>query len=87
MRSNFLITALLGASSVSAMLDCKKIRASEHTFDISALSGPHSVVTSRLDPITGTHHNRTYTIDVCAPLKKSGDGNKKEECPNGTRGK
>lgn len=87
MRSNILMTALLGASSASAMLDCNKIVASDHTFDMSTLRGPHSIVTSRLDPITGTHHNRTYTLDVCGNLKKSGDAKKTEECPNGTRGK
>ncbi|OAA52851.1 Autophagy-related protein 27 [Cordyceps fumosorosea ARSEF 2679] len=85
MRSDVLVTALLGASSASAMLDCTKIVASEHTFDLSKLGGPHSVVTSRLEPITGLHHNRTYTLDVCGNLKKSGDAKKTEECPNGTR--
>ncbi|OAA76046.1 Autophagy-related protein 27 [Akanthomyces lecanii RCEF 1005] len=85
MRSDILVTALLGASSASAMLDCKKIVASEHEFDLSKLGGPHSVVTSRLDPITGLHHNRTYTLDVCGNLKKSGDAKPTEECPNGTR--
>ncbi|KAM3514534.1 hypothetical protein MY11210_001769 [Beauveria gryllotalpidicola] len=85
MRADILVTALFGASSVSAMLDCKKIVASEHEFDLSKLAGPHSVVTSRLEPITGLHHNRTYTLDVCGNLKKSGDAKKTEECPNGTR--
>lgn len=85
MRSDVLLTALLGASSASAMLDCNKIVASEHTFDLSKLGGPHSVVTSRLEPITGLHHNRTYTLDVCGNLKKSGDAKPNEECPNGTR--
>ncbi|TQV91669.1 hypothetical protein V2A60_008608 [Cordyceps javanica] len=85
MRSNALVAVLLGASLTSAMLDCKKIVASEHTFDFSKLGGPHSVVTSRLEPITGLHHNRTYTLDVCGNLKKSGDANAREECPNGTR--
>ncbi|KAJ3474087.1 hypothetical protein NLG97_g9999 [Lecanicillium saksenae] len=85
MRSVILMTALLGASSASDAFECSKISASDHTFDLSKLGGPHSVVTSRLDPITGNHHNRTYTIDVCAPLKKGGDAKKTEQCPDGTR--
>lgn len=88
MRSTVLVTALLGASSASAaILECKKILVDKHTFDMSKLGGPHSVVTSRFDPITGYHHNMTYTLDVCGNLKKSGDAKKTEECPNGTRGK
>lgn len=29
--------------------------------------------------------NVTYTVDICAPLRRSGKVDKKEECPHGTR--
>ncbi|WKT38499.1 hypothetical protein QSH57_000317 [Fusarium oxysporum f. sp. vasinfectum] len=65
-------------------LDCGKIRADGHTFDLSKLGGPHSVVTTRFKPSPPEHYNTTYTLDICKPLKKKG-GKKDEECPNGTR--
>ncbi|KAG4295055.1 hypothetical protein FPRO06_01639 [Fusarium proliferatum] len=65
-------------------LDCGKIRADGHTFDLSKLGGPHSVLTTRFKPSPPEHYNTTYTLDICKPLKKKG-GKKDEECPNGTR--
>ena len=82
-----LISLLLAAVPAGAAgIDCKQIRADGHTFNLNALGGPHSVVTSRWESSTETHFNTTYTIDICKPLKKGGKGDKKEECPNGTRG-
>lgn len=66
------------------MLDCKKIVADGHTFNLEKLSGPHSVVTSKYSSLSDAYHNTTYTLDVCQPLKKKG---KDKSCPNGTRGK
>ncbi|XP_044723892.1 autophagy-related protein [Hirsutella rhossiliensis] len=68
-----------------AMLRCDNVRVDGHSFDLSQLGGPHSVVTSRYESIPDTHHNFTYTLDICKPLKKSGKVKKTEECPNGTR--
>ncbi|KOS22400.1 Autophagy-related protein 27 [Escovopsis weberi] len=83
--SALLYGLLLGPLQAAALLDCKKVRVDGHNFDISALGGPHSVVTSRFEPSTNAHQNTTYTVDVCQPLKKSGKGKGKEDCPNGTR--
>ncbi|KAF4589792.1 Autophagy-like protein 27 [Ophiocordyceps camponoti-floridani] len=68
-----------------AMLRCENVRVDGHSFDLSQLGGPHSVVTSRYESIPDAHHNTTYTLDICKPLKKSGTVKKTEECPNGTR--
>ena len=61
--------------------DCKKIRADTHTVNMSPLRGPHSITTSQLN--SSVYYNTTYTIDVCAPLKHSGDG---KACWQNTRG-
>lgn len=84
--SRLVLPLLLGASSVSAMLDCKNIVVDDHKFVLEKLGGPHSVVTSRWEDLAQTHFNTTYTVDICQPLKKSGKTKKSEECPNGTRG-
>lgn len=76
---------LLAAAPAQALLDCEKLRVDGHTFNLKPLGGPHSVVTSRWEPIPETHLNTTYTVDICQPLKKSGKGKKNEECPNGTQ--
>ncbi|KHN98336.1 autophagy-related protein 27 [Metarhizium album ARSEF 1941] len=68
-----------------AMLHCENILINGYKFNLEKLKGPHSVVTSKYDSTTHTHHNTTYTLDVCQPLKKSGKSKSKEECPNGTR--
>ncbi|KAG9256254.1 autophagy-related protein 27 [Emericellopsis atlantica] len=67
------------------MLRCENVRIDGHSFDLSELGGPHSVVTSRWESLAETHFNTTYTVDICQPLKKSGKSKKGEECPNGTR--
>lgn len=76
----------LGPLRSSAMLRCDNVRVDGHSFDLSQLGGPHSVVTSRYESIPDAHHNVTYTLDICKPLKKSGKAKNTEECPNGTRG-
>ncbi|KND94241.1 Autophagy-like protein 27 [Tolypocladium ophioglossoides CBS 100239] len=83
--SAFALSMLLAPLPSWAMLYCENIRIDDHSFDLSKLGGPHSVVTSRYESIPDAHHNTTYTLDICKPLKKSGKGKKTEECPNGTR--
>ncbi|PHH65793.1 hypothetical protein CDD81_1520 [Ophiocordyceps australis] len=78
---SLLLTRNLGA----AMLRCDNVRVDGHSFDLSKLGGPHSVVTTRYESLPNVHHNVTYTLDICKPLKKSGKAKKSEECPNGTR--
>lgn len=82
-----LLSSLLLASLPVQAYDCKKLRVDGHTFDLGSLGGPHSVVTTRWESSAQAHFNTTYTVDICKPLKKSGKAKKKEECPNGTRGK
>uniref|UniRef100_A0A0B7JTZ7 Autophagy-related protein 27 n=1 Tax=Bionectria ochroleuca TaxID=29856 RepID=A0A0B7JTZ7_BIOOC len=79
-----LLLAVSPASSTS-ILHCDNLVVDKHTFDLSALTGPHSVVTSRYNSIADNYHNTTYTLDICRPLKKTGSGKKGEECPNGTQ--
>lgn len=80
-----LLLAVSPASSTS-ILHCDNLVVDKHRFDLSALTGPHSVVTSRYNSIADNYHNTTYTLDICRPLKKTGSGKKGEECPNGTQG-
>ncbi|KAF5672465.1 autophagy-related protein [Fusarium heterosporum] len=79
----FLLPLLAAPAYAAETLDCGKIRADGHTFDLSKLGGPHSIVTTRYRPNPPEHYNTTYTVDVCKPLKKT--DKKTSECPNGTR--
>lgn len=56
----------------------------QHRFNLAALAGPHTVVTHEYT--RPTYHNTTYTIDVCAPLRRKGEVPAEERCPDGTRG-
>lgn len=77
--------ALLFAPLASAAgLQCDSIVVENHKYDLSPLRGPHSVVTT----IAEAHavYNTTYTLDLCAPLKRAGDNiPATEQCPAGTR--
>lgn len=65
-------------------LDCGNIVTDGKQWDLSKLGGPRSVMTSHETP--PTIHNTTYTIDICRPLKRSGEVKNGYECPVGTRG-
>jgi hypothetical protein len=79
---------LLGAPSTvsgsSSSLRCGELEVDGHKFDFSPLKGPHTVTTSEFHPPTYT--NTTYTLDLCAYLKRKGDVKKGDECPKDTRG-
>ncbi|KAF6835272.1 autophagy-related protein 27 [Colletotrichum plurivorum] len=80
----FLLALLVSPlPAAAATIDCEHIRVDDVSFNFKALGGPHSVVTSRWHPPTFT--NTSYTVDICKPLKRKGDVNKDEQCPNGTR--
>ncbi|KAJ3950064.1 type II membrane protein [Colletotrichum fioriniae] len=79
----FVLALLLAPLPAAAMLDCKHIRVDDVSFNLEALGGPHSVVTSQWHPPTYT--NTSYTVDICAPLKRKGDVKKEEQCPSFTR--
>ncbi|KAH7133355.1 autophagy-related protein 27 [Dactylonectria estremocensis] len=82
--SALLLPLLVAPVWGGSTLTCENIRVDGHSFDLSKLGGPHSVVTSRLQSSPPAHFNTTYTLDICKPLKMSGKP-KGEECPNGTR--
>ena len=77
---------LLAPSSVSgaSFLHCGELVVDGHKFDFSPLKGPHTITTSEFHP--PTYSNTTYTLDLCAYLKRKDDVKKGDECPNGTRG-
>lgn len=81
-----LLYLLLLATPATAMLQCDKILVDRQKFNFKDLGGPHSVVTTQAleewQPFE--FRNTTYTLDLCAPLKK--DGPSHESCPNGARG-
>lgn len=79
------ISLLLAPLPVATMFNCDQVVSDGQQFNLKALGGPHSVVTSKV--IGDRIHNTTYTVDICAPLKKKGSTKKSDQCPNGTRGK
>ncbi|KUI55263.1 Autophagy-related protein 27 [Cytospora mali] len=80
-----LLSLVLLATPATAMLRCEQIRVDGQQFNFKDLGGPHSVVTTQEQPSWEPYDyiNTTYTLDLCAPLKK--DGPRKESCPNGSR--
>lgn len=89
--TTFLSLALLatttppGVSAAGELLECKNVVIDGHKFDLGELGGPHTVVTEEFSP--PEHINTTYTLDICAPLKRSEKVPKGHECPNGSRGR
>ncbi|KAK7746941.1 type II membrane protein [Cytospora paraplurivora] len=81
-----ILSLLLLATPAAAMLRCDHIQVDGQKFNFRDLGGPHSVVTTQAQPEWEPYDyiNTTYTLDLCAPLKK--DGPVKESCPNGSRG-
>ncbi|ROW04171.1 hypothetical protein VSDG_01015 [Cytospora chrysosperma] len=80
-----LLSLVLLATPATAMLRCEHIQVDGQKFNFKDLGGPHSVVTTQEQPSWEPYDyvNTTYTLDLCAPLKK--DGPVKESCPNGSR--
>lgn len=73
---------LLLAPSASATFDCKNIVADNVKFNLGELKGAHTVLTTEFTP--PSFHNTTFTVDICAPLKRVKDVKKEEKCPLGT---
>ncbi len=73
---------LLLSHPASAAYDCNHARIGGQSFDLSPLSGPHSV--SHVVDHTASRFNTTYTLDICKPLRRSKGGDGKHECPNST---
>ncbi|KAK4215013.1 autophagy-related protein 27 [Rhypophila decipiens] len=81
--SLLLVTAPATVSAAGELLQCKKVVIDGHKFDLGELGGPHTVVTEEFSP--PEHINTTYTLDICAPLKRSEKVPRGHECPNGAR--
>ncbi|KFY48071.1 hypothetical protein V495_01640 [Pseudogymnoascus sp. VKM F-4514 (FW-929)] len=79
------LLSLLFPLSVAALgtIDCSKMLADKHNFDLSALDGPHSVMHSVDQPPSML--NTTYTINICRPLVPDSGVKKEERCPGPTR--
>ncbi|KZF24090.1 hypothetical protein L228DRAFT_244964 [Xylona heveae TC161] len=77
--------SLLQFASLSSAItfDCEHVVVEGKSFDLSPLSGPHSV--SWVRPHPPSLYNTTFTVDVCKPLKRTKGVPKDEECPSGTR--
>lgn len=78
-------TLLASLQSVSAGVgfDCKTVVDDGVMWDLSALAGPKTVHWVHEEP--PSIHNITFTIDICAPLKRLKDVPRKEQCESGTR--
>ena len=83
-----ILYALLPLSHLAAAvsIDCDHIRVDGKKFDLSKLAGRHSIsvhATSR----PPAEYNTTWTVNLCAPLKKLDGIRDQDQCPAGTRGK
>ncbi|EXJ66261.1 uncharacterized protein A1O5_10413 [Cladophialophora psammophila CBS 110553] len=81
-----LLPLLLSLSHLAASvsIDCHHIRVDGKKFDLSKLAGRHSVnVHDASRP--PAEYNTTWTIDLCAPLKKLEGIRDQDQCPGGTR--
>ncbi|OCT49791.1 autophagy-related protein 27 [Cladophialophora carrionii] len=81
-----LLSILLSLSHLAAAvsIDCDHIRVDGKKFDLSKLAGRHSVSvhdTSR----PPAEYNTTWTVNLCAPLKKLEGIRDQDQCPAGTR--
>ncbi|KIW18822.1 hypothetical protein PV08_03111 [Exophiala spinifera] len=75
---------LLAQLSAAASIDCENIVVDGKKFDISKLAGRHAITvhdTSR----PPAEYNTTWSIDLCAPLKKIDGVLDADQCPMGTR--
>jgi len=80
-----LLSLLLAPLPVAAMFSCGNVVSDGQQYNLEKLGKPHSVVTSRVDG--EVKYNTTYTVDICAPLKRSSDVKSWDQCPHSTRGK
>jgi len=71
------------ASPAAATLRCGELVVEGHKFDLHELGGPHTVVTSEYD--FPSWFNTTYTLDLCAPLKRKGEVKEELRCHDGAR--
>lgn len=76
---------LLPSLATAITLDCSDIRVDKKSFNLQALGGPHELHTIKERPPTIT--DTTIKLDICQALKKPKGVDKKEDCPNGSRGK
>lgn len=74
---------LLPATISAAILDCENILIDKQPFNLKKLGGPKTVHDVRWE--SPSIQNTTFTIDICAPLKRDKDAKKGEDCPQGTR--
>jgi hypothetical protein len=65
---------------------CDNIVADGKSWDLSGLGGPKSVHHTKGDGEGSSWKNVTYTVDICKPLRRSGNVDREKECPHGTRG-
>lgn len=83
----FLYVPLLLAHLASAVsIDCEHVRVDGKKFDLSKLAGRHSVIVNDLSR-PPAEYNTTWTLNLCAPLKKISGVRDEDQCPSGTRGK
>ncbi|KAK3320721.1 autophagy-related protein 27 [Cercophora scortea] len=77
------LSLLLLPLPAAAMLRCRELVVDGHKFNFGELAGPHTVVTHEYSP--PSYYNSTYTLDICAPLKRKDKVDKGLECPNNSR--
>ncbi|KAI9789545.1 MAG: hypothetical protein M1816_005952 [Peltula sp. TS41687] len=82
--STLLLLLLLSSTPTTASTyDCSNIRLEKHSYDLSALSGPHNI--THVAPHPPNTMNTTVTLDLCQPLRRHKDVPKEHQCPGGSR--
>jgi len=80
----FSLPLLLAHLAAAVSIDCEHIRVDGKKFDISKLAGRHSISVSDTSR-PPAEFNTTWTVDLCAPLKKIPGLPANDQCPSGTR--
>lgn len=83
-RPHLVTVSALVALAQAVSFDCSRVVTDGVSFDLSKLTGPHSV--SWIEEQPPSVSNTTFTIDICQPLRKDSSLNDKEQCETGTRG-
>jgi len=77
------LLALLPAAINAVNFDCKNVLIDKHSYDFSALGGPHTVHWIRDEPPSISDF--AFTLDLCANLPKKKGVPNEQQCPTGTR--
>ena len=83
LKLSLLVLTVPSSFVFASTYDCNHIRTDGQSFDLSPLTGAHSV--SHIVSHPPSAINTTFTLDICKPLRRTKGVPKENECPNLTR--